>query len=224
MSNEIRLLFLFSFMLAFLIPSITFAQSNNNWDEETLIDVSIVGDSVINLDSSNTLLRAYVDITNFDPSDGYYFLRVTQSDSGIIISEENIIIRQKSNGKAGADVAHLITEDELSHTGLLQGNYDLLVFTEKGNAVGNATFSIIKPSIVIPQKVPEQLVYEDISVENDENIISDSKESESELINIKKIPDWVKNIFVLYSYDEISEKELLAALKYLIEENIIEIN
>lgn len=211
-------------MLAFLIPSITFAQSNNNWDEETLIDVSIVGDSVINLDSSNTLLRAYVDITNFDPSDGYYFLRVTQSDSGIIISEENIIIRQKSNGKAGADVAHLITEDELSHTGLLQGNYDLLVFTEKGNAVGNATFSIIKPSIVIPQKVPEQLVYEDISVENDENIISESKESESELINIKKIPDWVKNIFVLYSYDEISEKELLAALKYLIEENIIEIN
>lgn len=211
-------------MLAFLIPSITFAQSNNNWDEETLIDVSIVGDSVINLDSSNTLLRAYVDITNFDPSDGYYFLRVTQSDSGIIISEENIIIRQKSNGKAGADVAHLITEDELSHTGLLQGNYDLLVFTEKGNAVGNATFSIIKPSIVIPQKVPEQLVYEDISVENDENIITDSKESGSELINIKKIPDWVKNIFVLYSYDEISEKELLAALKYLIEENIIEIN
>lgn len=211
-------------MLAFLIPSITFAQSNNNWDEETLINVSIVGDSVINLDSSNTLLRAYVDITNFDPSDGYYFLRVTQSDSGIIISEENIIIRQKSNGKAGADVAHLITEDEISHTGLLQGNYDLLVFTEKGSAVGNATFSIIKPSIVIPQKVPEQLVYEDISVENDENIISESKESESELINIKKIPDWVKNIFVLYSYDEISENELLAALKYLIQENIIKIN
>lgn len=209
-------------MLVFLVPDVIFAQSNNGWDEDTIINVSIIGDPVINLDSSNTLLRAYVDITNFDPSDGYYFLRVTQSDSGTIISEENIIIRQKSNGKAGADVAHMITEDEINHTGMLQGNYDLLVFTENGNAVGNATFSIIKPSIAIPQTVPELSVLEENSVENDESILSEP--SESELINFKKIPDWVKNIFVLYSYDEISENELIAALKYLIEENIIEIN
>ena len=210
-------------MLVFLIPSSILAESNS-WDEETIIDISIIGDPVINLDSTNTLLRAYVDITNFDPSDGYYFLRVTQSDTDEIISEENIIIRQKSNGKAGADVAHMITEDELSHTGILQGNYDILVFTERGSAIGNTTFSIIKPSIAIPQTIPEILDSDEASIKNDDSIISESPESEKKLINVKKIPDWVKNIFVLYSYDEISENELLAALKYLIEENIIEIN
>jgi hypothetical protein len=193
-------------LLVLLLPTNISAQSDEGWDDETIIDVSIVGESVINLDSSNTLLRAYVDITNFDPSDGYYYLRIIQPATDTIISEEEIIIREKSNGEAGADVAHLITEDEISHTGILQGNYDLLVFTEFGNAVGNATFSIIKPSIPINQ-TSEELT-----------------EDESELINTKKIPDWVKNIFVLYSYDEISEDELINALKYLIDQNIIEIN
>ena len=36
-----------------------------------------------------------------------------------------------------------------------------------------------------------------------------------------KIPDWVRNIFVWYAEDSISEKELLQALQYLIKEKII---
>jgi hypothetical protein len=206
-------------LLVLLLPTNISAQSDEGWDDETIIDVSIVGESVINLDSSNTLLRAYVDITNFDPSDGYYYLRIIQPATDTIISEEEIIIREKSNGEAGADVAHLITEDEISHTGILQGNYDLLVFTEFGNAVGNATFSIIKPSIPINQ-TSEELLESDETPDELEELTED----ESELINTKKIPDWVKNIFVLYSYDEISEDELINALKYLIDQNIIEIN
>ena len=58
-----------------------------------------------------------------------------------------------------------------------------------------------------------------IGEENDQ-----SSETESELINTTKIPDWVKNIFVLYSYDEISEDELINALTFLIDQGIIEIN
>jgi len=36
-----------------------------------------------------------------------------------------------------------------------------------------------------------------------------------------KIPDWVKNIFVWYGQDQISEDELLSAIKYLITEGIL---
>jgi len=36
-----------------------------------------------------------------------------------------------------------------------------------------------------------------------------------------KIPEWVRNIFVWYAQDEISEKELLNALQFLINEKII---
>ena len=39
--------------------------------------------------------------------------------------------------------------------------------------------------------------------------------------SIKKIPDWVKNIFGWYSQDKVSEDELLGAIKYLIDEGIL---
>ena len=228
MSYEIRILLLFSVLLVFLLPTNILAESNEGWDEETIIDVSIIGEPVINLDSPNTLLRAYVDITNYDPSDGYYYLRITQSATDTIISEENIIIREKSNGEAGADVAHMVTEDEINHTGTPHGNYDVTVFTEYGTAIGNATFSIIKPSDPAYQPSTELLESEETSNstsnEIDESIPSESEENESELINAKKIPDWVKDIFILYSYDEITENELINALTFLIEQGIIEIN
>ena len=39
-----------------------------------------------------------------------------------------------------------------------------------------------------------------------------------------KIPDWVRNVFVWYAEDSISEKELLQALQYLIKEKIIQVD
>ncbi len=38
-----------------------------------------------------------------------------------------------------------------------------------------------------------------------------------------KIPDWVRNVFIWYAEDSISEKELLQALQYLIKEKIIQV-
>jgi len=222
MSYDFKFLIFFSIMAAFLIPPNILAESDEGWDAETIIDVSIVGTSVINLDSSNTLLRVYVDISNFDPSDGYYFLRIIQSSTNTIISEDNIVIREKSNGKAGADVGHLLKEDTLGTTADMLGNYEVVVFTENGGVIGNTTFTVIKPSEPIFQSL-ELLEYNETSTEiGEEN--DQSSETESELINIKKIPDWVKNIFVLYSYDEITEDELINALTFLIDQGIIKIN
>ena len=39
----------------------------------------------------------------------------------------------------------------------------------------------------------------------------------------KKIPDWVKNIFVWYGQDQISEDDVLNAIKFLIENGIIQL-
>jgi len=220
MSSAIKVLVFFSILVTLLIPTNILAESDEGWDAETIIDVSIVGDSVINLDSPNTLLRVYVDITNFDPRDGYYFLRIIQSATNTIISEDNIVIREKSNGEAGADVAHLVREDKLGTTADMLGNYDVIVFTEHGGEIGNATFSVIKPSEAIPQPL-ELLEYNETSTKIDEET---DQSNETELINTKKIPDWIKNIFVLYSYDEISEDELINALTFLIDQGIIEIN
>jgi len=218
MSYAIKVLIFFSIIAAFLIPTNILAESEEGWDAETIIDVSIVGDSVINLDSSNTFLRVYVDITNFDPADGYYFLRVLQSATNTIISDDEILIREKSNGKAGADVGHWIKESSLGTIADMLGNYEVIVYTEYGGVIGNATFSVIKPSEPISQPT-EFLGNAEIDEETDL-----SSETESELINTKKIPEWIKNIFVLYSYDEISEDELINALIFLINQGIIQIN
>lgn len=224
MTYTITIPLLFSILLVLLLPTNIFSEVEDGWDQVTSIDVSIVGDPVINLDSSSTLLRVYADITNFDPQDGYYFLRITQDATNSIISEGEILIREKSNGKAGADGAHMITEDELAPTGSMQGNYTVLVYTEYGTATGETTFSIIKPSEPLPQTSSELLESGEELSESEESTDLESTENESELINTKKIPDWVKNIFVLYSYDEITENELINALKYLIEQGIIEIS
>ncbi len=40
----------------------------------------------------------------------------------------------------------------------------------------------------------------------------------------KKIPDWIKNIFVWYAQDKVSEEELLGAIEFLINQNIIQID
>ena len=39
----------------------------------------------------------------------------------------------------------------------------------------------------------------------------------------KKIPEWVKNIFVWYAENKVSEEELLGAIEFLIKQNIIQI-
>ena len=106
----------------------------------------------------------------------------------------------------------------------MQGDYDILVFTEHGSSVGNATFSIIKPSASVYQTSTELLAFNQTTNENDESVISESTNNEPEYINAKKIPDWVKNIFVLYSYDEITENELINAITFLIDQGIIKIS
>ena len=38
------------------------------------------------------------------------------------------------------------------------------------------------------------------------------------------VPDWVKNIFTWYSQDQISEDEVLNAIKFLINQGIIDLD
>ena len=39
-----------------------------------------------------------------------------------------------------------------------------------------------------------------------------------------KIPEWVKNIFAWYAQDQISEDEVLNAIKFLVNQGIINLN
>ena len=235
MSAEIKSWLLISIFVIFLIPTsyVAKADEETSWEEESQISVSIVGNSIINLDSDNRLIRAYVDILNFNPSDGFYYMRIVQTPTDKIITEKEIVIREKSNGEAGTDIAYLIDDDVINTNGtIIQGDYAIEVFSENGNSIGATTFSIIKPSVsqnILVIENPESEESDtDTTEENDQTGKTESAEEsieiESELENVQNIPDWVKNIFILYADGNITENELISALKFLIEQGIIEIN
>ena len=60
------------------------------------------------------------------------------------------------------------------------------------------------------------------SVELDQQL-KKTEQSKSNFAN-QAVPNWVKNIFIWYGKDQISEDELLGAIQYLLEENLIVLN
>jgi len=224
LSAEIKSWLLISIFVIFLIPTsyVAKADEETSWEEESKISVSIVGNAIINLDSNNKLLRAYVDIVNHDPGNGYYFLRVIQSATDKIISEEEIIIREKSNDKAGADIAHMFNEEEISINGTaVLGDYEIEVFSQNGNAIGTTTFSIIKPSVSSAIQMSE--ITEDIDNTSEPVSVEESVENESQLENTQEIPDWVKNTATWWADGLISDQEFANAVKFLVTSGIVQV-
>ena len=41
---------------------------------------------------------------------------------------------------------------------------------------------------------------------------------------VQKIPEWVRNVFVWYAQEQVSEAELLNAIKYLVQQDIIKLD
>lgn len=227
----IRICLLPIFLTIFFIPY-SYAeeeQSWANWENESRITVSIIGSSIIDLDSSNRLIRAYVDIVNFDPSDGRYMMKIIQPTTAKIISEKEIVIREKSNGEAGSDVAYMIKYDEIISNGTaVLGEYLIEVSSEKGSAIGGTIFSIISPSESGIHSISDESKLSDFTEDTDESDEAENMDEqiEEEIVieDVQKIPDWVKNIFVLYANGDITENELISALSFLIDQGIISVN
>jgi len=211
--------------------------------EDTEITVSLIGNSVINLDDINRLIRAYVDVTNFDPSESPYLMKIIHLSTGTIISEQEILIREKGNDKAGVNVAYMVNEDDVYTNGTsIQGEYQIQVTAESGSSVGSTTFSIIKSSNTNPtfnssieEKSPSSNVddvepistiqlQEKMTLEPESEIQQEESsllETDSTINEQSRIPEWVKNIFIMYAEGSISEDELINALKFLISQEII---
>lgn len=225
-------------MLTMVIPFANGEEDNTEWTdwrEVTEIKVSIVGNSVIDLDSPNRLIRAYVEVINFDPTDGYYFMHIIQPTTNKTVAEQEILIREKGNGDAGVHVAYLINDEEILENGLpVKGDYEILISTEFGDTQGSASFSIIESSDPTLESIEEKIISKQTeSNENESEFVSEAQiqseeksiieEEPDSIIEATKIPDWIRNIFVLYADGSISDQELINAITFLIEQKIIEI-
>ncbi len=178
-------------------------------EELPIITIDFVSGNIIDLDKSPQMIRANVQIQNYDPRDGYHFMQVIRANDGEIIKD--IEIFPKVDGRAPEDntfqvpISYYLEPYEIDENML--GDYTLRIYSEFGPSESISPFSIVKsiiPTAIIPNTA------EELEIEN-------STQSDS------KIPSWVHDIFVWYANETISENELLAALEYLIAQGTIDV-
>jgi len=192
--------FVFLLIFSIIITQPAFA------DEDTIISIIIIGESEFYLDSDNKMVRAKVVIENFDPGDGYYFMRVSDS-SGNVVKETEILPKNKGNEIWGTEFAHIIT-NEVPET------FQILIYTEFGTATVTETISLLETKPIVQQAVKEEAQETESVPEPEPEVIEEPTQ---------KLPDWVRNIFIWYAEEQISEDELIGALQFLIQEEIIQV-
>jgi hypothetical protein len=207
-----------------LLTAIILFQTHQVFADEELpiITIDFISGNVIDLDKNPQMIRADVQIQNYNPQDGYHFMKVIRLSDGEIIKDTEILPKligsDVSDNLYGVQILHYLEPDVDEESNM--GNYELIIYSEFGSAETTSTFSVIKSSMPEPisQNIVEELVTPEEEINEEESEIEPLVEPES------KIPSWVHEIFVWYANETISETELLAALEYLISQGTININ
>jgi len=206
---------------------------------DTIINV-IIKEPILDLYLENRLIRATVVVTNYNPSgDGYYYMQVIQP-GGKIISEKEIMIREKGNDIWGAEIAGMLHDEQIMQNGKpVLGDYVIKVLTETGSATASGIISIIKSSETKPtineveepvstiqeeptttiQEIPETTTETEDKSQDTTNDLEVNSNGKYE----PKIPEWVKNMALWYGEGTISEDEFINAIKFLISEGIVKV-
>ena len=205
-------------------------------DETTQVMINFITEPIIEYDSSDRLVRANVEISNYNPQDGYHFMRITNIATEEILRDTEIMPKYQGNEIWGVQIAYLIP-DQIEKDEIV-GDYLLEVYSEFGTAMSTIIFSVVDSSandnLTLEQSnelVP--LVTESSELET-ETIIS--QESENEPLPVQELetqtsipsestlPSWVRDIFVWYAEDTISESELIRSIEFLVNEGYIQIH
>lgn len=214
----------FIYWMPLLIVSAIMPLTWTHANEETEIKITISGEPVIDLGSSNRMIRADVEVMNFDPQ-VTYMMQITQLSTQKVVSYKEIMIRNISNGMWGTKVAYLLDEHQLGKDGEeITGEYEIQIKTELGTAVGKTNFFVIKSSESSSYGNEEQSASLTLETGSEKGVeTSQEPESVFTTDGQLKIPKWVRNIFIWYAEGTISESELLDAIKVLIQQGIIKI-
>lgn len=183
-----------------------------------VITIDFISGDVIDLDKTQ-MIRAEIQIQNYDPQDGYHFMEIIRLSDGEIIKNTEILPKVIDDDLYGVQILHYL-DPGTDQSGLI-GDYVLRIYSEFGTGEVVSPFSIISSSMplnVAQTSLEESSIPEEEPVENVVSLQNDSIQSES------KIPSWVHDIFVWYAEETISESELLTAIEYLITQEIINVN
>ena len=146
---------------------------------------------------------------------------VITSDKTNYKQGENIVISGwvNYNEEATSDVLlRIIVTDPLEMkifdeyiTSDLEGEFFVEIPMSQNTKVGSYDIEIISQCREIHREI--------CTHQNESTSITVEKESKQN----KKVPDWVKNVFVWYAQDKVTEEELLSAIEFLVNQNVIQI-
>jgi len=130
----------------------------NVYGEEPIISVQIEGDSTFYLDSPNKIIRATVEIQNYTPSDGQYFMRVTHLPTQIVLKDFEIYPKDFGNDLWAVKIAYPFLESDIKvGDQTLFGEYEIHIRTEFGSQTTSTKVSIFESlDEPTPELIPEQ--------------------------------------------------------------------
>ena len=216
--TRLKLILIFSMLSVVGLFSINYSFAD---EELPIINIELIDGNIIDLDQGTQFFRANIDIENYDPRDGYHYMKVTRLSDNEIIKNTEILPKQMDEDLWQVQILHYI-DTTLPNDELL-GDYELEIYSEFGLVSSGTKISIIKSSI--PQ-ISTNSTDTVLAVTSEPEEITESAEStEVELIEEEsEIPDWIRDIFVWYAEGTITETDLLSALQYLINQGIIDVD
>lgn len=200
-------------------------------DEELpIITIDFASGNIIDLDESPQIIRADIQIQNYNPQDGYHFMEIIRLSDGEIIKNSDIIPKAAAGATDDdlyeVQILHYLEPDGIEED--MIGDYGLRIYSEFGSVETVSTFSVIKSSMPTTTNIIEEVTTtEEITTTEEDSPTMDDVESlqvEESIQPESKIPVWVHDVFVWYAEKTVSENELLAAIEYLVSQGILDIN
>jgi len=134
---------------------------------EPVITVQMNGPSTFYLDESNQIIRATVEIRNYTPSDGIYFMKVTHLPTNKVLKDFDIYPKPSGNDLWSVQIAYPFLESDIKVGGqTLFGEFEIHIRTEKGSQTASTKFSILESQdepTSIPESVAESVPEPDFS-------------------------------------------------------------
>jgi len=158
---------------------------------DTIITVQMNGPSTFYLDQSNQIIRATVEIQNYTPSDGIYFMKVTHLPTQRVMKDFDIYPKPSGNSLWNVQIAYPFLESDIKiGNQAFLGEFEIHIRTEFGSQTASTTFSIFEytygpESKLVPSETSTSLDL--ISV----NIPAETSEPGCEIIKKCYIPNEV---------------------------------
>jgi len=103
------------------------------------------GPSTFYLGESNQIIRASVEIQNYTPSDGEYFMKVTHLSTNKVLKDSEIYPKPSGNDLWSVQIAYPFLESDIKvGDQTLFGEFEIHIRTEFGSQTASTKFSILE--------------------------------------------------------------------------------